>query len=726
MVARRHFFPPAKYLSWLLLVAAWAIVARAQQPSPSPTPRSQDDVVRVYTELVQTDVMVFDKQGRFVKDLTRNNFELRIDGKPRPIEGFELITAGSDEESQLAAARGATTINTKRPQPLDRGRIVFFYVDDFHMDVPSFSMARKVISNFIDKEMGQNDQLAISSATGQIGFLQQLTNDRMVLRAALERLNPRTFSVKDMDRPPMSEYNALLIERNDRDVFEFFVTETLRANPGITRDIAAHMVQTRAQQIMSQLAVFNNNTLIGLERLIKTAKNLPGRKIVFFLSGGFLIENRRGDSFSKLRDVTNAAAQSGVVIYSMDTRGLVASLTDASTESPFDPTGRLIHSGQGELTATQDGMNALAADTGGKAIFNTNDLTKGFAPALKETSVYYLLAWKPDAEAQKEKRFRNLEVKLINRSDLSVRVRKGYLDSAPEPEVASAQPSASPTPAQVVPTKLRESISAAYPERGLPILMSADYYDVVGKGPTLSTAVQIPIEFLSFSEQTNGKMQAAVDVSGVYYDDKGAVKGSFLERIIATSLATATSEGDRDITFTYPAKLDPGLYQVRVAARDAKTGRIGSAHAWFNIPDLTKKQLTMSSVLLGERRQQTLTNVSNSAGPGFNPIALSASHRFKRDSTLRFLVFVYNSTLSPADQKPDVAIQVQVVRDDQPVITTALRKVATDQNTDIGRIPYAAEIPITDLQTGRYQLQISIIDGLSKQSTTRTTHFDVY
>ena len=726
MFARRHFLPPAKYLSWVLLVAAWAIVARAQQPSPSPTPRSQDDVVRVYTELVQTDVMVFDKQGRFVKDLTRNNFELRIDGKPRPIEGFELITAGSDEESQLAAARGATTINTKRPQPLDRGRIVFFYVDDFHMDVPSFSMARKVISNFIDKEMGQNDQLAISSATGQIGFLQQLTNDRMVLRAALERLNPRTFSVKDMDRPPMSEYNALLIERNDRDVFEFFLTETLRANPGITRDIAAHMVQTRAQQIMSQLAVFNNNTLIGLERLIKTAKNLPGRKIVFFLSGGFLIENRRGDSFSKLRDITNAAAQSGVVIYSMDTRGLVASLTDASTESPFDPTGRLIHSGQGELTATQDGMNALAADTGGKAIFNTNDLTKGFAPALKETSVYYLLAWKPDAEAQKEKRFRNLEVKLINRSDLLVRVRKGYLDSAPEPEVASAQPSASPTTAQVVPTKLRESISAAYPERGLPILMSADYYDVVGKGPTLSTAVQIPIEFLSFSEQTNGKMQAAVDVSGVYYDDKGAVKGSFLERIIATSLATATSEGDRDITFTYPAKLDPGLYQVRVAARDAKTGRIGSAHAWFNIPDLTKKQLTMSSVLLGERRQQTLTNVSNSAGPGFNPIALSASHRFKRDSTLRFLVFVYNSTLSPADQKPDVAIQVQVVRDDQPVITTALRKVATVQNTDIGRIPYAAEIPITDLQTGRYQLQISIIDRLSKQSTTRTTHFDVY
>ena len=726
MFASGHSFPPAKYLLVLGLFITCTIVAHAQEPQQTPSPRPREDVVRVYTELVQTDVMVFDKQGRFIKDLTRDNFELRIDGKPRAIEAFELITAGSDEESQLAAARGATTVNLKRPVPLDRGRIVFFYVDDFHMDVASFSLARKTITNFIDKEMGQNDQVAVSSATGQIGFLQQLTNDRMVLRAAVGRLNPRTYSVKDMERPTMSEYHALLIDRQDRDVFEFFVTETMRANPGISRDIAAHMVRARAQTIISQGAVFNSHTLVGLERLVRTAKDLPGRKVVFFLSGGFLIENRRGDSFSKLRDVTHAAARSGVVIYSMDTRGLVASLSDASTDAPFDPTGRLANASQGELTATQDGMNALAVDTGGKALFNSNDLTKAFAPALKETSVYYLLAWKPDAEEQKEKRFRNLEVRLKDRPGLSVRVRKGYLDVDPEPVVA-IQPAATPTPAKSAPAKLRESIAAAYPERGLPILMSADFYDVAGKGGTLSTAIQIPIEFLSFTPQPNGKSQAIVDVSGVYYDDKGTPKASFLERIITTSsLGPSTSLGDRDITFTYPAKLPPGLYQVRVAARDDKSGRIGSAHAWFEIPDLSNKKLVMSSVMLGERRQQTqtLTNVSNTGAS--NPIAMSASHRFKRDSTLRFLVFAYNTQLSPADQKPDVAIQVQVVRDDQPVITTALRKIQMDQNTDLSRLPYAAEIPLNDLQPGRYQLQVSVIDRVSKQSTTRQTHFDIY
>ena len=370
-------------------------------------------------------------------------------------------------------------------------------------------------------------------------------------------------------------------------------------------------------------------------------------------------------------------------------------------------------------------MHALAADTGGKSLFNTNDLTKIFAPALKETSVYYLLAWKPDAAAQKNKRFSNLDVRLINRPDLSVRVRKGYFDVDPEPEVA-AKPAASPTPASVktAPAKLRESIAAAYPERGLPILISADYYDVVGKGATLATSMQIPVEFLSFNQQPDGKTQAIVDVRGVYYDDKGTPKASFLERIVATSPAQSNTVGDRDITFTFPAKLPPGLYQVRVAARDEKTGRIGSAHAWFEIPDLTKKQLAMSSVMLGERRQKTIANVSD---PGtINPIAVSASHRFRRDSTLRFLVFAYNAALSSNDQKPDVAIQVQVVRDDQPIITAALRKIGFDQNTDLARLPYAAEIPLDELQPGRYQLNVTVIDRVSKQSTTRQTHFDVY
>jgi hypothetical protein len=457
--------------------------------------------------------------------------------------------------------------------------------------------------------------------------------------------------------------------------------------------------------------------------LVQTARNLPGRKVVFFLSGGFLIENRRSDAISKVRDISSASAKSGVVIYSMDTRGLVASLHDASTERPFDPTGRLSLSTRGELNASQDGMNALAVDSGGKAVFNTNDLKKGLAPAIKETSTYYLLAWKPDAGAQKQRRFRNLEVRLVDRPDLTVRVRKGYFDlDPPAPVVAKTTPQ--PPKPSSAPAKLRESIMAPYPERGLPILLSADYYDVPDRGPMLSTAIQVPGEFLVFGEQPDGKIQAVVDLSGVYYDDKGVARMNFIERIVTTAPDLEQAKNYRhDITFTYPAKLPPGLYQVRVAARDDKSGRIGSAHAWIEIPDLTKKKLTMSTLLLGERTP-TMTSVSNPEG--FNPVALSASHRFKRDSTLRFLIFAYNTVPSPADQKPDVAVQVQVVRDDQPVITTALRKISTDGALDLARLPYAAEIPLRELLPGRYLLQVSLIDRVTKQSTRRQTHFDVY
>ena len=715
---------PVFRLTLLLCVLLLAGVNAAAQTTQTPPKKPQDEVVRVYTELVQTDVMVFDKQGRFVDGLTKENFELRIDGKPRPIQAFEKITAGSDEESQLAAARGATTVNLKRPVPLDRGRIVFFYLDDFHMDLPGLVAAKKVITTFLDKQMGQNDQAAVASATGHIGFLQQLTSDRMVLRKALERLTPGGYSVRDFERPPMSEYEALLVERGDRGLMDYFVAETIRQNPGLSRETAAQLVRGRAGAIQTQAARLNFNTLAGLESLVRSARKLPGRKLVFFLSGGFLIENQRGDGITKLRDITNAAGKSGVVIYSMDTRGLVASLQDASTDSHFDPSGRVQTATFGELAATQNPLHALAVDTGGKALYNTNDLVQGLAPAIKETSSYYLLAWKPDA--QTSGRFRQLEVKLVGRPELTVRVRKGFFDvDPPEPTVASKKKPDQTPAVKTAASQLREAITSAYPERAFPILMSVDYYDVPEKGSTLSTAIQLPGEFLSFGEQPDGKIQAVVDLSGVYYDEKGNAKTSFMERIVTTAPSLDATKGySTDITFTYPAKLPPGLYQVRAAARDDKSGRTGSAHAWIEVPDLTKKELTISSLLLGEKTQSTVANVSDNGAT--SPVALSASHRFKRDSTLRFLVFAYNMAPSPADQKPDVAVQVQVLRDDQPVITTALRKVNTEGVADLTRLPYAAEIPMAELLPGRYVLQVSVIDRIAKQSTTRKTHFDVY
>src|SRR5205807_2564202 len=99
-------------------------------PLKPQAPQQPDEVIRIFTDLVQTDVMVFDKQGRFVNGLKREDFALSIDGKPQRIEFFDRVAAGSaSEEAQLTAARGtSSSTNLSATVPLDRGRTVFFYV----------------------------------------------------------------------------------------------------------------------------------------------------------------------------------------------------------------------------------------------------------------------------------------------------------------------------------------------------------------------------------------------------------------------------------------------------------------------------------------------------------------------------------------------------------------------------------------------------------------------
>jgi VWFA-related protein len=586
--------------------------------------------------------------------------------------------------------------------------------------------SKKAVTDFIDHEMGQNDQAAIATATGQIGFLQQLTGDRDVLHLALERLNSRSYSVTDIERPVMSEYEALLIDNNDIDIFEYFVDETVRLNSGLSREMAGSMVRNRAQTMLSQAAMFSANTLSGLEGLVRNVKDLPGRKILFLFSNGFLIHNRRGDADSRLQRITSAAAKTGVVIYAIDARGLSAGGFDASYEGSMDLSGRRNRAATGERFANQDPLNALSRDTGGRPIFNTNDFKPGIKGAIKETSVYYLLAWKPDSDNQKTARFRNIQVNIIGRSDLSVRVRKGFFDVEAQPATAAdtTKPTTPVEENKAIVAKLRDSIAAPFPQTSLPIRVGVNYYDSVGKGPTLATAVQVPGEFLVFGPR-EGKTQAVLDVTGVYFDDKGQGKANFYERLVTT--APSEEEAKKyhgDITYTHTANLPPGLYQVRVAVREYKSGRAGSANAWIEVPDLSKKKLSMSSLLLGELTRAASANASTNGA--FGTVLLSPGHGFHRDSTLRFIVFVYNAAISQTDQKADVAVQVQVIRDDQPVLTTALRKVSNEGVTDLTRIPYAAEIPLSDLQPGRYVLQVTVIDRISKQSSSRQTNFDVY
>jgi VWFA-related protein len=723
----------------IFCVGAILSTTRAQQNQPPATTTTPpDDVVRVNTDIVQTDVIALDKQGRFVDNLRREQFELLVDGKPQPITFFERVAAGSmSEERQLAAARGQSASQGIEgvTRPLDRGRTIFFFIDDLHMAADSLMRIRTTLLQFIDKEMGQNDQVAITSTNGQIGFLQQLTDNKTVLRAAVARLKTFERSLNDSQTPQMSEILALAIDtRNDQNVIKYFVDALAKdsafmqlgrasARPnsgnsvGSSDDVLETLVRNRARRILQQSYNLSRNTLSTLESLARRSAELPGRKLVFFVSDGFLINPHKSDMSDRIRNLTNAAARNGVVIYSLDSRGLAT--IDMGRDGEMEGlSSRYLTE---ELTTTREPLQIIAANTGGRTLLNNNDFNAGFTKAIQETSVYYLLAWRPENAEQLKDKFRQIEVRVIERPDLNVLVRRGYYDVATNTAAKASEVKTADAPAKPPQEELREAISSLYPVKALPTQLCLVYVDMPDKGMVLTASIQIATHFMTFSH-TEDKQTAILDLAGVVLDDKGKSVASFKDRVnVNVNSAKETDPANPNLIYNFQSPLKPGLYQVRVAVHDSKGGRTGSAMQWIEIPDLASHHLSLSSLLLGETTKETETQKGSQ--PSMTVAPLSVDHYFSRSSSLRFLTYIYNAAQSADKATNDVALQVQILRDDQPVVTTALRKVASSGLLDQTRIPYAAEIQLETLLPGRYVLQITAIDRLAKTSASQRANF---
>src|ERR1700687_79781 len=199
-------------------LCACAVMTPAQEQIQKPASDQPNEVLGVTTELVRTHAMFFDKKGRFVPGLKGEQFQLLVDGKPQPVSFFESGVSGSTiEEIQIAALGGNKPSPLKSDvSPVVRGRTIIFFIDDLHLSLDSLARKRLALTHFIDNKMGMLDQVAIASPSGRIGFLQQLTNNRVVLRAAVSRLQHQAYTVLDTEYPAMSEYMALRIEERDR------------------------------------------------------------------------------------------------------------------------------------------------------------------------------------------------------------------------------------------------------------------------------------------------------------------------------------------------------------------------------------------------------------------------------------------------------------------------------------------------------------------------------
>lgn len=723
----------------LTFLCACRAAAPAQAPAQIPTPdpaaqEAEDEVIKVDTALIQTGVAVFDKKGQFVGNLRQEDFEVTVDGRPVPVSFFEPYTVRRAGEARpTPGVRPAGPAAGVGPlSPVGRGRNVIFVVDDIHLSFDSHNRVRKLITRFIEQEMLPEDTVAVVSSTGKIGFLQQFTSDRTALRAAVERLKfTRDLTAKDPTPPPMSEYEALLISQFDQQVTDVFAALEFGADIESKRE----RVRSRARTVLSHAASINRRVYSTLEQTVRSSSRLPGRKIVFFVSDGWLLDPQNTDASYRLRRIADAAARTNSVIYSLDPKGLEAGFPDGTTGGSM--VGFRVQSG--ERFDRQDGLSYLARETGGRFIRNQNDLQAGLTKSIVEAAQHYLLAWRPVSESGKVEKWRDIDVRIRNRPDLTVRVQGGYfgrneeaaaLASAAAENKKEGERKGAGAQAAAVPPAERQLLAAATalaPARELPVSLSVSYIDLPGEGASVGVSLQIDGHAVEFTPGAGGQTQANVDLLSLVYDADGKREKYSRELLTLDGPASSLAKAERrDILHSYQLKLTPGLYQVRVAARDVKSGRTGSAVQWVEIPDLTKRRLATSSVIISERAADAKAGQqTGAAGGGAADARFVVDRRVARNSHLRYLTFVYNASRGKAGtMPPDVTVQTQILRGGEVVVTSRPSRISVE-GKDPDRLPYAAEISLDRLPAGRYELLVHVEDRIAKTDSRQRVNFEV-
>ncbi len=723
----------------LLFTSPLAHAQNTTAPLPQTSTNTDDDVLRINTNLVQTDVSVFDRKGKFVEGLQQSDFELKVDGKAQPLSFFERIASrGGDTAFAPTAANASANGDSTVTPVVEPSRTITFFVDDFHLTPQTIARSRAVLKDFIDKQMTPGTDGMIVAASGSVGFLAQPTSDKAALKAAAQRIKYQSRAALDIQKCELTEYQALAIDRGDRDVLAYVKQQFAYNNCG-----DENVVRSRARVVRRQAALLNRSVVENLEAVVRSRPASSTRQIVFFISSGFAIDNSEGDINYRLRRVTDQAARRNVVIYTLDARGLSVGNLDASTDavsdianinSTFSPN----YNSLAEVSQSQEVLRTLAADTGGRALLNNNGLENLVANVINETSSYYLLGWRPEVidERTNEPKFRRIEVGIKGRSDLKVRTRRGFFNRSLKND-ANAVAANSAAPPTTPNAALNSALNAPNERPDIPVALYGIFTNDAASGSTVTAMVQVTSDGVNYGDASTSKTnannnavrQATVNLACVLLNEAGKAVYSDGRDVQLTQAAEAgqaenQSSGKLVTGFTAPVT-KPGLYQFRVAARDALSGRIGTKFQWIEVPEIKPGALTLSSLIIAEKmRAQSAPAADTQATSDFTT-TLDIDRTFRRAARLQLQVFIYNAAPNTSTRTPDVTMELQVTRAGKSVLNAPAHPVTLTDAKDISRIPYGAEIPLASLAPGLYTLQATATDRTSRKSVTQSSDFVV-
>jgi VWFA-related protein len=704
------------FLSILIMVAP---SASAQKPTPTPTvkPADESDVVRITTNLIQVDAVVTDKNGKVVPNLKPEDFEIVVNGKAQQITNFSFVTVQPQPIEQPVIAskninKNAPPLPPVRLRPDQVNRTIALVVDDLTLSFVSAHDVKKALKKFVDDEMQPGDLVAIIRTGAGIGTLQQFTSDKQQLYAAIERMH----------------YNWLVGRLN--------TFEPLGGGPmpeGKMKGSGKEGSNIKGPDDGEQ---YNNDSLVraslsATKYIIEGMRGLPGRKAVMLLSEGFSLAS--DDDFEsasptreKVRRLVDSANRAGVVLYAMDARGLVSDglnpidvMTDTKTSSKEIQASLRAH--REAFWRPLDGMIYLTEQTGGFTVYNTNDLAGGIRKALDDQKSYYLIGYQPDASTfdAAKNRFNQLTVK-VKEPNLKVRYRSGFFGIKDEDIKPVAR-----TPQQ----QIMSALSSPFGAGDIGLRLTPLFANDAKAGSFVRSLVHISTKNLTFTDKPDGTHEAVVNVIAYTFGDNGSVVDSTGEThtITLTDKLYQRALGSGLVySLNVPVK-HAGAYQLRVAVRDVKSEKVGSASQFINIPDIKQDRLMLSGIALSSYDPKEENNRATDANrqlpgdaPGDTTLTQAALRRFHTGHVLRFAYAIYNATLDKGTRQPQLTTQIRLYRDGQEIYVGKETPYNANGQLDLERLVAEGGLQLGGLQEGEYVLQITATDALA-QGKSRTT-----
>ncbi|HKX26798.1 MAG TPA: VWA domain-containing protein [Blastocatellia bacterium] len=704
--------------SFLTLLIPAGIAAQQQPAAPKPESRPEqtgaqrqpEGVVRITTQLVQIDAVVTDKKGDHRDDLTEDDFELVVDGKRQSLTYFKMIKLPEPKPPAAppaANAKGAgptSTMPTRMVAPEDVKRTIAFVIDDLGLSFQSTAAARRALKKFVDEQMQEGDLVGIIRTGRGLGALEQFTSDKRILYTAIERLTWNPFS-RDMS----ANFNAP-VTGDDR-------TMTAEERAREAAEDAENFRET----------IISGGTLSGINFVVRSLRALPGRKVAVLISDGFRLFGRERDNtlvLERVRRLIDVANRSSVVVYALDGKGLQTLFPTAA-----DNTGALTGPQFAEALArasranfdSQDGLNFLARETGGFAVFNNNDLNFGIQKALHDTQSYYLVGFDPEDE-KFDRKYHSIKLK-VKKPGLQVRTRAGFLGVPDPPGKLAAE---LPVGGQAARDRqILAALFSPFGARDLSLQMTSFFFNDQAAGSFVRSLFYIEPSQLTFKEdpERKGLKTLKMELVAFTFNESGQIVDqhgrAFTLSFDEPRYQTAMRQG---IYYTNNFEVKrPGAYQFRAVLRDPETGRLGSAGQFIQVPDLTKNRLSLSGLILAA---PDLPAADPKAAPApAQPPAdetqpSPAVRRFSPRGTIAYGAAVYNSTIDPPTGKPRLTQQVEVYHEGQVIYTGPIREVNIPEDTKL--IDCQGIIKLTDFPTGDYMMHLIVTDTLAKQKYART------